>query len=148
MSRRRDPSRAVEDLRRRIASGRAARPDRPARSLELRALDPAMLATGKALGCYEPDARAYTLGECSIIVGTDPATGRQHLSIAHPSRLPTWPEIVEARARLLAPNAVFAQILPPSRGGSYVNLHRHCLHLWELPPGIGSQWADAAGDRP
>ena len=92
----------------------------------------------RARGLVEPDAQAYALGECSICVGTDPGSGLQHLSIAHPKRLPTWDEVKEARYRLMAPDAVVAMILPPE--ADYINIHSHCFHLQELPPGLGADF--------
>src|SRR5215475_3327887 len=43
--------------------------------------------------------RAYRVGPCSVLVTRE--YGLWHLSIAHPSRLPTWLEITTARYALV-----------------------------------------------
>lgn len=92
----------------------------------------------RAYGC-----KVYRLGECSVIVGHEPmgfqtspieaptAPLRHHLSIAHPTRYPTWDEIADAREALLPKELTFAQILPAS-WDFYVNQHPNCFHLWEV----------------
>jgi hypothetical protein len=80
-------------------------------------------------GLVEPNARAFRFGACSVMTGHSDENG-WHLSIAHPSRYPTWDEIAEARYRLIPDAAVMALILPPI--GEYVNLHANCFHLYEV----------------
>jgi hypothetical protein len=72
--------------------------------------------------------KAWMMGECSVFVSVD--DDRYHLSIAHPSRYPTWDEIKEARENLLPIGKWFSMLLPPPQ--HYVNFHRNCFHLWEL----------------
>ncbi len=72
--------------------------------------------------------KAWMLGECSVFVSVDEE--RYHLSIAHPSRYPTWDEIKEARENLLPIGKWFCMVLPPPQ--HYVNVHRNCFHLWEM----------------
>lgn len=72
--------------------------------------------------------RAYALGECSILVTKE--FDSLHMSIAHPSRLPTWDEVAQARYRLLPGNRTYAMILPPVE--EYINLHPHCFQLMEV----------------
>jgi hypothetical protein len=55
---------------------------------------------------------------------------RWHMSIAHPKRLPTWPEVHEARYRFLPEQMVVGMLLPPK--ADYVNKHQYCFHLWEI----------------
>lgn len=76
----------------------------------------------------EPNARAFHLGDCLVIVGH--SKNGWHLSISHPTRYPTWDEIKEARYRLTPHNVTMAMILPPR--AEYVNLHENCFHLWEI----------------
>lgn len=60
-----------------------------------------------------------------------------HLSMSHPSRLPTWPELVEMRNLLLGDDVEAYQVLPPAN--RYVNLHNRVLHLWaclDSPSGV------------
>jgi hypothetical protein len=56
-----------------------------------------------------------------------------HLSLAGRDRVPTWPELVEARDWLLGPEARAIQVLPPA--SEHVNLHPYCLHLWHCADG-------------
>ena len=70
----------------------------------------------------------YKIGECSIIVSKD--NGKWHLSIAHPTRFPTWDEIKKARYDILPDEMTVAMILPPQN--EYVNIHSNCFHLWEI----------------
>jgi hypothetical protein len=86
-------------------------------------------------------AQRYRMGECSIILAREPIgpgrTYRWHLSIAHPSRYPSWDEIKTARYSLdhLA-GVTMAQLLPPVADESeWVNLHENCFHLHELSGG-------------
>lgn len=51
-----------------------------------------------------------------------------HISVSHPSRYPTWDELLEVRYTFFPDTAEVAQILP--RKEQYINLHKHCFHLW------------------
>jgi hypothetical protein len=91
-----------------------------------------------AAGMIEPGARYFAFGGCSVILARGPAGW--HLSIAHPSRYPTWDEVAEARYRLVPDGATMAMILPPR--AEYVDVHPNCFHLYEIggiipggPPG-------------
>lgn len=80
----------------------------------------------------EPDARRYRMGDCSVIVGS--STKGWHLSIAHPSRYPTWDEIAHARYKLVPGDVTMAMLLPPMT--EYVNFNPTCFHLWQVPNDI------------
>lgn len=80
----------------------------------------------KAAGCE--DIQIYDFGTCSVMISKD--AGRWHLSISHPSRLPIWTEIREARYRFIPNEVYMAMILPPKE--DYVNVHPHCMHLFEI----------------
>lgn len=56
--------------------------------------------------------------------------GRWHVSVSHPKRLPTWDEMRTARDQMTPPDVAMAFILP--RSNEYVNVHAHCLHMWQL----------------
>ena len=75
--------------------------------------------------------RCYRLGECSVIDSVRP-DGRRQISVAHPSRYPTWDEIAEARYRVLPRIAFMALVLPPK--AHYVNLHPNCFQLVQVEP--------------
>ena len=55
---------------------------------------------------------------------------RWHISIAHPSRLPTWQEVGEAKDKLIPSDVFMCLPHPPRR--YWINLHNYCLHLWEF----------------
>jgi hypothetical protein len=93
--------------------------------LEEYPLTPRLLALQR-VGGIEAECRRFSLGECSVLLGRGP--NGWHLSIAHPTRYPTWDEVVEARYRLV-PAAEMAMVLP--KLADYVNLHENCFHLWE-----------------
>lgn len=71
---------------------------------------------------------SYKFGECTVGVSKD--NDKWHLSIAHPTRLPTYDELKEARYKFLPDNCHMAQIFPPK--AEFVNLHPFCLHLYEI----------------
>lgn len=64
-----------------------------------------------------------------VIVGME--GGRQHLSVSHPRRYPTWDEIRDVRYALLPNEKTFAILFPPPE--EYVNFHKNCFHLYEWP---------------
>lgn len=80
--------------------------------------------------------KAYKFSGCSVFVGVEPnkergiVRMRWHISIAHPSRYPTWDEIKAARYELVPHNITMAMILPPP--DEYVDLHSNCFHLHEI----------------
>jgi hypothetical protein len=84
-------------------------------------------------------AKAYRLGECSVLASRDDAkergivVRRWHLSISHPIRYPQWDEIREARYRLVPDNVTMAMLLPPK--AEYVNVDENCFHLYEIERG-------------
>ena len=73
-------------------------------------------------------------GSLRVLVGQEPfmAGGARgwHLSISHPSRLPTWDEIHDARYKFCPDQTRMAIILPPK--AEYVNLHPTTMHLYEV----------------
>lgn len=81
-------------------------------------------------------SKRFTMGECNILLGRDPAGPGEaylwHMSISSPDRHPTWDEIKTARYRLLPSELTFAMILPPP--DLYFNLPEqdHVFHLWEI----------------
>lgn len=51
-----------------------------------------------------------------------------HLSVASPDRLPTWPELVEAKEWIAGTDSDAYQVVP--RRSRYVNQHPNALHLF------------------
>lgn len=72
--------------------------------------------------------RRFFEKQCIIIVSVD--NGKYHLSISHPSRLPTYDELKNARYKYTPNHLYMAQIFPPK--DEFVNLHKYCLHLWQI----------------
>ncbi len=83
------------------------------------------------------DGRAYrnNLASLACIVSAgQELDGRTwiHMSLSHPSRLPTWRELVEAKELFLGDRYAY-QVLPPR--DKYVNIHPHVLHLFAVDGG-------------
>lgn len=88
-----------------------------------------------------PNCRADRRGKLTVMVDSpfDGNDGRFHLSIAHPSRLPTWAEVKDARVRFLPAELHFCVPFPPRR--YWLNAHEFCLHLWETRDAwLTEQW--------
>ncbi len=81
-----------------------------------------------------PYVRSYTMGQCSILVTRE--NGFWHLSIAHPTRYPTWLEISHVWYKVIpgAEGIQGALILP--KLSEYVNLHSYCMQVHQLPEGV------------
>lgn len=77
-------------------------------------------------GRMEPDAKAYTMGPCRIIVGSTEQTG-WHLSISRADFYPGWDEIAAARYALIPDEITMVMVLPPP--SEYVALHDNTFHL-------------------
>lgn len=56
-----------------------------------------------------------------------------HLSVSRSNRLPSWTELTEARDAFLGPEALCVQVLAPK--SRHINIHAHCLHLWQCLDG-------------
>jgi hypothetical protein len=67
---------------------------------------------------------------CILYVTRD--DGLLHLSISRKDRLPSYDELKAARYQFMADVPYVAQLFPPQE--DFVNVHEHCLHLWELSP--------------
>jgi len=74
----------------------------------------------------------YAWGEVRACVARK--EGYWHLSISHPRRHPTWSEIYTAWYDLVpgAGRDFEGAILLP-RKSEYVNLHKNCFHVHQLP---------------
>ena len=97
--------------------------------------DPIEVPLPDIAGQYEPDARHYQMGRCSVTVGTilkgsDPLFPGYHLSISHPHRYPTWDEVAHARYKLIPNDVIMVMVLPPKE--EYINLDENCFHLHEI----------------
>lgn len=80
-----------------------------------------------------PYCRAFMWGYCRVFVGIEPTIG-WHLSISCANRYPTWDEIKAARYDLIPNDVTMAMMLPPK--DDYVNLHKNCFHLHQIPNGV------------
>ena len=84
------------------------------------------------------DVEVWHMGECSIICSRERYRGTQrwHVSIAHPSRYPTWDEIksvVYGIPKLELPaGRTFAQLLGNPAADKWVDAHENCFHLYEV----------------
>lgn len=67
--------------------------------------------------------------------------GWDHVSVSHPSRIPTWEEMCWIKGLFFDDEEAAMQLHPPK--SEYVNNHSRCLHIWRpqsenipLPPSI------------
>lgn len=113
-----------------------SRPPAPVRALsaDARRLEARFIANGALV------AELWEIGECSVIVGRERYRGtyRWHVSIAHPSRYPTWDEVKTAAYGIpsvrLPEGHAFAQLLgnPRATAAGWVDVHENCFHLYEV----------------
>jgi hypothetical protein len=100
---------------------------------EARQYDPPVVGAGWTLIRSGIDGRAYGHedGRTLIWSVSYEADGHlwRHASMAHPSRLPTWEEMVVLKEWLCGVDAIAYQVIPPI--AEYVNDNPNCLHLWE-----------------
>lgn len=74
------------------------------------------------------------------------ADGRwwQHVSVAHPVRLPTWDELVSIKEWPIGRDVDAYQVIPKRE--TYVNIHEHCLHLFRCLDGdVLPDFTDGSG---
>lgn len=76
----------------------------------------------------EPGTKGFMLGKCSIFLSN--SVYGWHISIAHPSRYPTWDEIATARYQLIPNDVTMVMVLPPRE--EFINIHRNCFQLHQL----------------
>lgn len=79
-------------------------------------------------GVIQPDTRGFVMGRCTILLSHD-ERGGWHLSIAHPTRYPTWDEIAYVRYELVPDDVPMVMWLPPKE--EYINIHSFCLQMTE-----------------
>lgn len=67
--------------------------------------------------------------------------GWEHLSVSMPNRTPTWEQMCMMKDIFWNKNEACVEYHPPEE--DYVNMHKHCLHIWKptnevlpLPPSI------------
>lgn len=53
-----------------------------------------------------------------------------HVSLSHPDRDPTW-ETLKALKQVVFGDTDAMIVLPSAE--YYVNVHRHCFHIWQMP---------------
>jgi len=53
-----------------------------------------------------------------------------HMSISHPTRYPTWDEILRTRYKFFDAKTEMVMYMPKKE--EYVNIHQNCFHLYEL----------------
>lgn len=80
-----------------------------------------------------PGARGFRMGELQIIFEpTGDRLGAVHFSVSHPTRYPTWDELLRARAAPGgSPPHLWAWLPKP---GTEQGLNPYTLHLYLFPP--------------
>lgn len=65
-----------------------------------------------------------------IASGATELDGRKwlHVSCAHPTRLPSWKELMEVKEIFIGRDRAAIQVIPPK--AKHINIHPNCLHLW------------------
>lgn len=80
-----------------------------------------------------PNARGFTMGELQIVFEpTEERLGAVHFSVSHPSRYPTWEELLRARHAPGGPPPHLWAWLP--KPGTDPGMNRYTLHLYLFPP--------------
>lgn len=68
------------------------------------------------------------------VIATREPDGWNHVSVSLPGRDPTWMEMCFVKDLFFEGEEVCLQFHP--KKSEYINLHRHCLHIWQPPPDI------------
>jgi hypothetical protein len=55
-----------------------------------------------------------------------------HVSVSYKDRDPTWAELCMIRDVFFPTDDVDCAMIMP-RHSDYVNLHKHCFHIWQMP---------------
>lgn len=58
-----------------------------------------------------------------------------HVSVSFPDTDPDWALVKAVKAGFFGDGADAMIVLP--RAADYVNVHKHCFHLWQMPEGWG-----------
>lgn len=80
--------------------------------------------------------KSFHAGELNVMQSLDTVPFQSldvpllHVSISHPERYPTWDEIRRIKEELFGDKQAM-MILPEKE--IYVNIHKNCFHLWEMP---------------
>ncbi len=95
----------------------------------------ASLSNGEVYYCAKFARVAKGSGqEYSVLVSIDLTEKHgylQHASISLRDRLPTFLELKDLRYAVWSPDVDVMQVFPSDE--NYVNIDKHCLHLWEMP---------------
>ena len=89
--------------------------------------EPAAQGAAMARAWQSPDGMG-------VIAGIEPTNRhgtRLHVSVSFAHRLPTWSEMKTVKDAFFGPDRDAMIVLPRER--HYVNVHKHCHHLWEIP---------------
>lgn len=92
--------------------------------------NPMLNIANRPKGCVPGEALLHRSG-LEVFESTDTLSDGKHymhLSISHPDRYPTWDELLMAKAEFLTDEQEAIQVLP--RKSEYVNVDKHCFHLW------------------
>jgi hypothetical protein len=80
----------------------------------------------------DPTLHARKIADTLLVLwsGRTEKDGRRwvHVSCSRPSRLPSWEDVREVKDAFIGRDRRALQVLPPQ--DQYVNMHKHCLHLW------------------
>ncbi|GEM_PF-2959807 len=86
------------------------------------------------------DAEAFVtkcgIGVIKTIDNTPKWGALKHVSISREDRYPSWEEILEVKEHFFGD--VDCMMVMPKKE-DYVNIHRNCFHVWQMPEAWGIQ---------
>ena len=74
--------------------------------------------------------------KANLLVIASNDEGWNHLSISLENRTPVWDEMCFIKNLFFEPEELCIQIHP--KKSQYVNMHDHCLHIWQPPATIAT----------
>lgn len=129
----------------RIAAAKAIKETHGAAMLAAAATLPTRvrLADGRKLVMREAIAggRGYTCTDGMVALASYDPTPHGlllHVSVSYRNRMPSWADLALIRAAFFPADKDVIQVLP--KQGEYVNIHQHCLHLFEAPAEWQGGW--------
>lgn len=104
---------------------------KPSKFLEKHRIKTGVLKSDKSYGnngAFEVPFRHFKL----TVIASDQG-GWDHVSVSHPTFTPTWKMMCFVKDLFFREDEVVVQYHP--KKDDYINLHKHCLHMWR-PQGI------------
>lgn len=94
----------------------------------------AEVALPDALRERMPNRRGFVMGELQILFERMEGPPHAHLSVSHPSRYPTWPELLRARGAPGRPSPNLWASVPKEGDAAAHGAGGRTVHLYVAPP--------------